>query len=238
MPYLEEASSRIHFKNQGGLMNGGVCWWHNRLQRASAYLVEFKPEMPAAGQQQVEKILADLKRMKKVVVIPGFKNFDSFTQAHQKEVQKLLEGWQKEDGFLNQQWARGISGKYELEPKAMQERMNSLYQQFLDSPHPVWVMAQIKGISSHAFLILDMVPVGKGYEVKVIDSNYPTQTKSFTYVYGQKFLKHPKDKYSFIPYLGFQKDFDVILASVKDYCGEILNFNAKDIPKGQIEVGR
>lgn len=236
--YLENPASRLAFKNQGGLFKGGVCWWHNRLQRSSAYLLDFKPELTPPNAKQLQQLLSDLRKMKKVVVIPGFSDFKSFTKTHQKEVQQMLESWQREDGFINQEWTRGISGKFELEPEAMKARMNQLHQQFLDSPQPMWVMAQIKGIESHAFLILDMQPLVDGYELKLIDSNYPEQTRTIQYLHGQKFLKHPKDKYTYIPYLGFQKDFKTIQASVDEYCGNVLIFSGQKIPMGEIEMGR
>lgn len=237
VPYLETPESRIDFKNQGGLFMGGVCWWHARLQRSSAYLIDFKPEQTPPNSQQLQQILNDLKRMKKVVVIPGFQNFNSFTKTYQKEVQALLESWQREDGFINQQWVRGISGKYELEPDEMKARMDLLHEQFLNSPHPMWVMAQIKGIASHAFLILEMAPKVEGYELKLVDSNHPTETRMIQYVHGQKFLQHIKEKYSFVPYLGFQKDYSLIQASVNEFCGNVLSFESKNIPVGEIELG-
>jgi hypothetical protein len=234
--YLETQESRIAFKNQGGLVNGGVCWWHARLQRSSAYLLEFKPELPVPDSKAVKIILNNLKKMKTVIEIPGYRNFNSFTQAYQKDVQKFLESWQREDGFINQQWIRGVSGKYELSPDAMKAKMALLYKQFLDSPQPMWVMAQIKGVSSHAFLVLDMTPQPEGLNLKLVDSNYPTEIREIRYVHGQRFLKHKKEKYSFVPYLGFQKDYQGIQESVRQHCGDNLNFNISDIPLGDIEL--
>ena len=236
IPYLETQESRIQFKNRGGLFNGGVCWWHSRLQRASSYLVEFKPGMNPPSKNEVSKILKSLRAMNTSVIIPGYADFLSFTEANKAEVQNMLEGWQKEDGFINQEWVRGISGKYELPATEMKTRMDNLYNMFQKSPHPMWVMAQIKGITSHAFLVLEMVPQGAGYEIRLIDSNEPLITKTYNYVSGDRFLKHPKDKYSFVPYSGFQKDYDLILAAVVRRCGDILDFDKSEIPRGEIEV--
>ncbi len=238
IPYLETRESRIQFKNRGGLFNGGVCWWHSRLQRASSYLVDFRPELNRPGKEELNKILKTLKTMSGTVIIPGFADFLTFTEAYKAEVQSVLEQWQKEDGFINQQWVRGISGKYELPPIEMKTRMDGLYDLFQKSPHPMWVMAQIKGIESHAFLVLDMIPQGAGYELRVIDSNVPLETKIFNFVNGDRFLKHPKDKYSFVPYSGFQKDYDAILNSVKKRCGDIFDIDSREIPRGEIEVSR
>jgi hypothetical protein len=235
--YLQDSTSRLSFKNRGGLFNGGVCWWHSRLQRASALLVEFKPELPPISAKEVPQLLKEIKLMKKVVQIKGFANFHSFSQVYQKEIQSLLEAWQREDGFLNQQWIRGVSGKYELESIAMKVRMDTLYDQFKKSPHPVWIMAQIKGIESHSFLLLKMQQKPDGYELLLIDSNFPLENKIIFYKPGDRWLKHPKDKYSFVPYLGFQKDFLSINSTLDHHC-ERNSWDSRDIILGEIEVGR
>lgn len=234
--YLGQVDSRISFKNRGGLFNGGVCWWHSRMQRSSVYLAEFKPTAAKPDSAEVEKILRDLKSMKKVVTIPGYADFKTFTAEHQDKVQSILEVWQREDGFINQQWLRGISGKSELEPDQMRLRMDQLFDQVQASPQPVWIMAQIKGITSHSFLVLDMQVVEGGYELSLVDSNHPLDAKLVIYQYGQRALKHPRDKYTFVPYLGFQKDFTLIHGALKQYCGRSYWQN-KSIPVGEIEVG-
>lgn len=235
--YLNSSESRISFKNSGGLFNGGVCWWHARLQRSSAYLAEFKPAAPSPTAAELKLILRQLKQMNKVVTISGFNNFSEFTATYQKEIQSVLEAWQREDGFFNHQWIRGISGNYELPAEKMKERMNILYDQFLKSPQPIWIMAQIKGVESHAFLVLDMLPTNTGFDLKVIDSNAPTRTKKFEYLDGHTFLQHPQDNYSFVPYLGFQNDFELIKTSANKYCGGIFSLS-KDMPVGEVEVGQ
>ncbi len=233
--YLLETSSRISFRNQGGLMNGGVCWWHSRLQRSSAFLAEFQPEADKPSDAKVKAILRSLKLMNSTVVIPGYVDFYSFTRANFKLVQAFLESWQREDGFLNQEWIRGISGQYELPADEMKVRMDTLYSQFTKSLQPVWIMAQIKGITSHSFLLLEMNPIENGYELKLIDSNAPIQTKTTIYREGQRFLKNLSDSYSFVPYLGFQKDLVAIKKTIEKACGNILGVD-DFIPMGEIEI--
>ena len=116
--------------------------------------------------------------------------------------------------------------------------METLFDQFVKSPHPIWVMAQIKGVKSHAFLVSRMTKTEKGYELQVIDSNFPLDNKVFTYQVGQTALKHPKDKYSFVPYLGFQKDFHLIKRSVESECGKNFLMELETIPEGEVEVSR
>ena len=43
--YSSETTNLMSFKNQGGLFNGGVCWWHSRFQRNIFYLSIFRPDL-------------------------------------------------------------------------------------------------------------------------------------------------------------------------------------------------
>src|SRR5690606_18616309 len=119
-------------------------------------------------------------------------DFRSFSQAHQKELQAMLNEWQKIDGFLNFQWIRGLSGKSQLPAGEMIKRMDDVFEHFKKSPTPIWIMAQIKGITAHAFLVLDMLESGPGYKLEVIDSNHPGDTLVLEYQHGDTALKAPK----------------------------------------------
>lgn len=234
---LHDKSSRIAFKNDGGLFNQGVCWWHNRLQRASAYLVIFEPSAPRPSTSEAWKLLTDLRSMNQTVIIPGYKDFESFSLDYKHEVQAILNGWQKRDGFYNFEWIRGISGKSSLPSGQMLERMKIIYTHFKKSPTPLWIMAQIKGITSHSMLILEMTETTVGYEMKVIDSNYPQETVSIVYQNGDTSLEGHKGKYTFVPYSGFQKDFVKINNALKTRCGDkAIQLPVKDIPQGEVEL--
>lgn len=229
--HLSDASSRIAFENDGGLINGGVCWWHSRLQRSSAYLVKFAPAEPRPSKPELDKILHSLRVMDKVVVIPGYADFFSFSKDYQREVQSMLEEWQKRDGFLNFEWIRGISGRSELSMDKMKERMDDVYRYYKNSPSPLWTMAQIKGITSHSLLMLNMRQTETGYDMDVIDSNHPDKTLFISYAYGDRSLKN--DKYTFVPYTGFQNDFRLITKAISHACGDVLS--KSDVEDGDIE---
>lgn len=235
--YLEDSTSRIAFKNNGGLFNGGVCWWHNRLQRSSAYLVKFAPEQNQPSNPELYQILFQLRTMSKVTVIPGYHDFESFTKDHKSQVQAMLNQWQKRDGFYNFEWLRGISGKYALDPRSMKLRMTDIYNHYNKSPSPLWIMAQIKGITSHSLLLLNMQQTDNGFDMEVIDSNHPAVILPISYYYGDINLKAPKDNYTFVPYAGFQNDFKLISASLNSYCGEkSLPFDISKLREGEVEV--
>lgn len=230
---LVDPANRIGFKNNGGLFNGGVCWWHSRLQRSSIYLAQFKPEADLPTDSQVEEILTSLRKMDHVVVIPGFKDFQSFSSQYQKQVQKTLDHWQFIDGFINQEWIRGISGKSSLPASEMKAQMDKILDSYLKSPTPIWIMLQIKGITSHALLVMEMKPTDDGYQLSVIDSNHPQDSRTISYHEGDTYLS--LGDMDFVPYVGFQNDFKSIFAAIQETCKNT-SFNDKSIPMGEIEL--
>lgn len=215
---LANESSRIAFKNRGGLINGGVCWWHSRLQRASAYLVQYAPQKPRANAVEVRRILKTLQQMNAVVTIPGYDNFKSFSKDNEQEVQSVLENWQQLDGVFNFEWVRGISGRSTLPAAELEKQMADIYRLSLNSPTPIWLLAQIKGITSHSFLLHSIVKKANGFDLQVIDSNSPLIIRSVAYQVGQQNLHVTGDKTTFIPYVGFQKDFNLITKALKKHC--------------------
>lgn len=234
--FLEQKSSRIAFKNTGGFFNQGVCWWHNRLQRSSAYLVTYDPASPRPSTPEAWKILTDLRLMNKVVIIPGYKDFESFSLDYKNEMQAMLNGWQKRDGIYNFEWIRGISGKASLPAGEMLLRIKDVYTHYKNSPTPLWIMAQIKGISSHSLMILKMKEVSNGYDMEVIDSNYPQEMIPITYRHGDINLYGHKKKYTFVPYVGFQNDFIKLNAALQASCGQkSFGLNLANLRSGEIE---
>ena len=238
---MKEPSARISFRNSGGMINGGVCWWHSRLQRASYYLVKYNPSAAKPTEKQLKEILTKLRNMKTVVTIPGFSNFSSFTKAYQKQIQKMLNDWQVIDGVFHGQWIRGISGKPALPAQEMTARMAALYQSYRQSPAAMWIMAQMEGITSHSFLIVQMEKVNGGYDLDLIDSNHPLEIVRVRYQDGDQMLRTSRNSNSFVPYAGFQEDFRRISQSLVGHCQdksmEILQ-DFLDIRDGEIELPR
>lgn len=234
---LSDQSSRISFENAGGLFNGGVCWWHSRLQRSSAYLVQFRPAGNRPTAPELNVILNSLRSMNRTVVIPGYSDFETFSHDYKKEIQAMLNSWQKADGFFNFEWMRGISGKSELEPRAMRAQMDGVYKHYKNSPTPLWVMAQIKGITSHSLLILQMVQNDTGYSMNVIDSNHPQDTIRIDYHDGDRNLHATGESYSFVPYVGFQNDFVKLSAALKTACGGLTEgLDLSNVEAGDVEL--
>lgn len=239
---LAQPENRLDFKNRGGLFGGGVCWWHSRLQRSSLYLARFAPDRPKPDLNQIKQIIYSLKKMNRVVVIPGYSDFLSFSHDHQRSIQNMLEFWQKEDGLLNFQWLRGISGRYVLPAKELEERMHMIYRIYQQSPSPLWVMAQMKGITSHSYLIRQIEVLPSGYVLEVVDSNKPKELRYARYQFGDQSLLVDGSKKNFIPYVGFQEDFRRIAGSLAAYCKPQQGFIETEplieesIPAGEIET--
>jgi hypothetical protein len=235
--YLSDPSSRIAFRNGGGLIGGGVCWWHSRLQRSSAYLVSFLPDASKPSKPEVWNILSTLRKMNAPAIIPGYRDFETFSRDWEREVQGMLDDWQKLDGFFNFQWIRGISGSSRLDPEAMELRMKSVYETYLSSPTPVWIMAQIRGIEAHSYLILNMTARENGYDMEVIDSNYPSDLLKIEYYIGDVELTAPNVGFTFVPYVGFQNDLRQIFSTLERECGRPSHtLVLPAIPLGDVEI--
>jgi hypothetical protein len=219
--------NRIAFQNQGGMQNGGVCWWHSRFQRAAWSLAVFDPSKPIPSDNEALQMVRTLIREDSVVVIPGYANLHDFTAANESMIQHELNQWQIRDGFLNQAWLRGISGRSSLPAPKLKTQMDSIYTEFkLASLNQevIWLMLQIKGIVSHASLIAEMTSVADGgYHLAVVDSNRPEGIVTYDYQVGDTSLTpaSPADyagDFKMVPYLGYKKDLAKARTAIAQHC--------------------
>jgi hypothetical protein len=206
----------LSFTNRGGLINGGVCWWHSRFQRNAMVLAKFRPELPAASTDEVKKLIKAIRKGKKVVEIPGYENISEFSYYHRSEIQDELEKWQKGDGFIRQQWIVGLAGSSDVSEKNMYKKMNELYDYVAVKGNIAYQKLQIKGITSHAWLVSDMVKTSNGFDLKVLDSNYQ-RTQKYSYKNGMTSFYHSYYG-SFVPYTERKREYKKVLTTVKKYC--------------------
>ncbi len=214
--FLEEQESRMAFANHGGLINGGVCWWHSRFQRNASYLVTYRPELRRPSQRQAKKIIKDIRKGRDIVTIPGFSSFREFSRAYQNEIQETLEKWQKVDGFIRQQWVVGLAGSSEVSAENLKEKMDELYSD-VSTGDIIFQKLQIKGITAHAWLVMDMEKTSNGYELLVVDSNYPLSTNRYIYEEGDTSFQYPYYG-SFVPYTGNSSELKRLKSVVARYC--------------------
>ena len=182
-----ESFTRMSFQNQGGLANGGVCWWHSRFQRNALYLTVYSPKKERPSYEQAKQIIAAIRAGKSLVEVPGFYNFNEFSNAFGADILRELEKWQKGDGFLRAAWIKGLAGSSVVSAEKMKAMMDELYQEVEVKGNITYEKLQLKGITAHAWLVNKVEKTADGYDLYVIDSNYPDQTISYQYRVGGDF---------------------------------------------------
>jgi hypothetical protein len=204
--------------NHGGLFGGGVCWWHSRLERSATYLSVFRPDLPKAGASMARWIIENWVDNSAVVEVPGYRNLEEFSRDYESMIQSRLQSWQREEGILKFAWIKGLKGAVALTPDSMKSNMDYLYADVMKSHRMTWVKIQVKGIGTHAWLIVSMTPVaGGGYDLVVADSNRRGALE-VQYRYGDSQLSTSVGMG--VPTLGEYKDFYKVSNAVRRYCGQ------------------
>jgi len=213
---LEEVDMRMARRNYGGLVGGGVCWWHSRFQRNAAYLTIYRPDKARPSERKLKRLVKDIRKGRKVIEIPGYSNFKEFSRDNYEEIQKNLESWQRIDGMVFQHWVIGLAGSPIRTPEAMKKEMDDLYAQ-TQQGDVVYQKLQIKGITAHAWLVIGMEKTTNGYDLFVVDSNYPNSTQKYTYEEGDdSFYYYGYGAFS--PYTGKNSELNRIKEIASDYC--------------------
>jgi hypothetical protein len=181
----KSSTNQLAFRNQGGLINGGVCWWHSRFTRNALYLAIYRPDMPKPTSDQMESIVKEIRRGNNIVTIPGFANLRSFSSdpTARRLIQDELESWQRFDGFIRQQWIVGLSGRRISEAAKLKRSMDELYEYVVLEDNIAYQRLSMPGIVAHAWLVVDVHRLGSGYQLEVVDSNY-TGKQTWTYREG------------------------------------------------------
>jgi hypothetical protein len=176
--FIQDLSKNPHnhlaFRNHGGLINGGVCWWHSRFTRNALHLTIFRPELPRPSERDMASLIKDIRQGRTVVTIPGFNNLREFSSDRTAAnlIQKELEAWQRMDGFVRQQWIVGLSGSRRVSAENMTRRMDTLYDYVVGDKNVAYQRLQMPGVVAHAWLVVDMDKTRDGYKLHVHDSNY------------------------------------------------------------------
>jgi hypothetical protein len=121
----------------------------------------------------------------------------------------------------------------------MLARMDAVFESYRQSPAAMWILAQMKGITSHSFLVIHMEKVNGGYDMDLIDSNHPLEIVNIRYQEGDEFLRTNRGSDAFVPYVGFQEDFRKLKQSLISHCKnksmELLE-DFSDIRDGEVEL--
>ncbi|MBY0413037.1 MAG: hypothetical protein K2Q18_02675 [Bdellovibrionales bacterium] len=215
--FSNDSVNLMTLKNQGGLFNGGVCWWHSRFQRNIFYLSIFRPDLPKLNPSEAKALIKEIRAGKSIVSIPGFHTFSEFTEAYKKEILSELEAWQLYDGVVLGSWIDGLKGDTQVKPEVLKNMMETTYKYVEVDKKIAYQKLQIKGITSHAWLIVGMKAGPNGYEVGLIDSNNPMMSESYSYKFGDKSFNN-KSYGNFVPYLEFTREEERLATVAKTFC--------------------
>lgn len=217
--FSNEENNLLTFKNNGGLFNGGVCWWHSKFQRNLFYLAIFKPELPIPTNAEAKTLIRKIRLGNQIVIIPGLNNVAEFSSAYKNYIQHELEAWQVYDGVVLGRWLDGLQGKTHIRPELLKTMMDKLYNYVEVKKQIAYQKLQIKGITSHAWLVVSMKTMPSGYELEVIDSNHPSATSIYSYKFGDDSFFIKGYGY-FVPYLEYTREAENLMRVGKSFCQE------------------
>lgn len=225
--------NHIPWKNQGGVMNKGVCWWNSMLVRNAQYLAVYRPDLPAPTRSEVDKIISWLMAGTGVVEIPGYRNFSDFAGSHFSQVQRALEAQQVVDGVVALGFIRGLLGNHIVEPTELSAKMDETYRLTKDKNWVVYQKLQMEGIDAHSWLVVDMTKIPGGYTLEVVDSNFPGDVKTVQFEHGMKQLP----AYNSVPYTSRNEfSYRSYNYAIDNYCKR--NMTAADLDRTQVVNGQ
>lgn len=214
---IEDESSQMVLRNQGGIFNGGVCWWHSRFQRNAIYLTIFRPDQPRPTKREALEIIRKIRFAHEVIEIPGFINFREFALEYAYDIQLELEKWQKFEGFFKFAWIEGLRGKSKVKAQKLKKLMDKIYDEVENDNSIAYNKLQIPGITAHAWLVVNMEKLEDGYILKILDSNFPNEIQSYRYHIGDtQFNYH--GYFRFVPYLAKQRELKKLKRIISTFC--------------------
>lgn len=225
--------SRLSFENFGQI---GACWWHSRVQRILSYLAIIRPLKPGEVKMtpiEIEKALDNMILNKEVTELRGFESLAHFSVINEKILKRKIHDW-KIRSTLGFKWIKALEGKYALPPDELKKIMDETYVSVEVQGKSQFQYLQNKGLGMHSWVVIGMDKLFDnskkqvGYKLHVVDSNYPRETKTYEYRFGDKTIKYLSDdsslQFNFIPYSGEDKEFKKMLTGIIKYCKpELLN---------------
>lgn len=205
-------------ENQGGIFNGGVCWWHSLFQRSSIYLTVYRPELAKPDRNLAKKIIHAIAAGKRVIEIPGYNNFKEFTLDWNKEIQSKLEAWQLEDGALKWAWIEGLSGSTTADPSVIAKTLNFVVQRAEDNGALEYTMWQFPGITAHASINIGGWNKGNTYGVTHLDSNFPQKIKEYVWAPPARAISTANYSERFMAYVYRRSDLNDFKKAGDQYC--------------------
>lgn len=206
----------MSFRNRGGFGGGGVCWWHSRFQRNALYLTYYSPTAKKPDLAEARSLLRNIRNGSGVMEIKGFANFKEFSTYFESEIQKELEAWQRFES-LRGTFVRGLRGSAVVSSQFMKVLMDNLYEEVHVKNNIGYQKLQMKNVVAHAWLVINMYKHQDGYDLEVLDSNFPYQTSFYQYRYGDTHLEY-ENIGVFTPYLEFENEMERLKQTVRTTC--------------------
>ena len=213
---LQQSENRLTFRNPKGPMGIGLCWWHSRMTRNAAYLLDFHPEAEEMSEDQAWKVIKALSSTDQVIPVNGYKNLSDFSKDYAADMEESLGEWQMAESFFQAGWANGINGGTTTDPQNLKNIMDETYERVNTKKEAVYEMLKMPGLEAHAWIVLAMEKNPTGYILSVIDSNtlwvdryqYRTGDTHFRY-YGM---------YDFVPHVQRTSDFADYHKAISSFC--------------------
>lgn len=219
-----ETGNRLSFRNLPGPAGRGLCWWHSRFTRSALYLAVFRPDIDRKpNAQEAEEIINHLVDRDQVVEITGYSSLWDFSQDFPKEIEEALSWWSLRDTF-NLNLANAFIGQTWERPEKLSRMMDDLYHLIHDEGRVVFQTLQLPGLSAHSWLVVDMEPTPKGYQLKTVDSNY-FEVQIWNYERGQSQFDYSFTDFlpvvgRFVPYVNqdWHDEETEIRERVEEFC--------------------
>jgi hypothetical protein len=151
--------------------------------------------------------------------VPGHSDLQTFAVDFEHEIQAKLEAWQRYDGFSRGEWRRGIAGRSRISATALERSMYQLLER-VQAGEVVYQKLQLRGIVSHSWLVLGMVPVENGLELTVWDSNYLSPQR---HVYRQGMTSLFYNGTPFVPYTEYFAEHARLQRVAREHCEQPLS---------------
>jgi hypothetical protein len=173
-------------RNPPGFFDAGLCWWHSKLQRNVFYLTTFEnPEAPRPTRAEALRILEKLAQMSEVQNIPGFRNWNEFSKAYEKEIEFYLERWQLTD-MATLTFMKGAR----LNDRNSRATLHQMKREIKMNKRIPYVLLKRSGASAHSWLVSgieeDLEAGPEEWKLTVIDSNAPEDPFQYS-THGNKY---------------------------------------------------
>lgn len=214
---LRDPGNQMAFSNYGGMFDIGVCWWHSRFQRNATYTAIYRPDLAKPSPKQLSNIVLTLSKGLGPVQIPGYKNLYEFSRENEKQIQQSLEAWQGLDSATGD-WIRGTQGSSKVSPQRMKKEMDALYKSVKNNKWLTYQMLQLEGPAAHAWMVLDIEKIDRGYRLYISDSNYPGDIATYRYQEGDTTFMIQGLGNTAMPYIQRQNEVQNLILRVKKFC--------------------